>query len=369
MTILSICSARPNFAKLASVQHAIAAWNSAGKKPPIRHVIVHTGQHYDPLLSDIFFQQLDIPQPDLNLGVHGGTREEVIQRTMEACVPVFEKLKPDWVVVYGDVNGAVGGAQAAKKLGLKLAHVEAGLRSHDLSMPEELNRIEIDRVADLLLVSEQSGMEHLGADPKVKGTSELVGNTMIDTLVRMMPAIDDSASTEDIRVPATYAIATLHRPSNVDTREALQKNIDFLTKLTQHIPVVLPVHHRMDSSLEKFGLSLPPGVIQTPPLPYIIFLRLVRRSAFIVTDSGGIQEEATFLKKKCFTVRLNTERPSTLEKHGGSNTLIDLEQPEHREIIISYAKNPKSPNVKIPKFWDGKTGDRIVKELLKYWEK
>jgi UDP-N-acetylglucosamine 2-epimerase (non-hydrolysing) len=185
MRILSICSARPNFVKLAAVHHAIADRDG----DEVGHLIVHTGQHYDPLFSDIFFEQLEIPLPDENLDIHGGTREDVIAKTEAACLPVFQKHAPDWVLVYGDVNGALGAAQAAKKAGIKIAHVEAGLRSFDDSMPEEHNRIAIDAIADLLLVSEQSGMDNLKKE-KHKGKVELVGNTMIDTLIRMLPHIE-----------------------------------------------------------------------------------------------------------------------------------------------------------------------------------
>ncbi|HRH93099.1 MAG TPA: UDP-N-acetylglucosamine 2-epimerase (non-hydrolyzing) [Candidatus Peribacteria bacterium] len=356
MRILSICSARPNFVKLAAVHHAIADRDG----DEVGHLIVHTGQHYDPLFSDIFFDQLGIPLPDENLDIHGGTREDVIAKTEAACLPVFRKHAPDWIFVYGDVNGALGAAQAAKKAGIKLAHVEAGLRSFDDSMPEEHNRIAIDAIADLLLVSEQSGMDNLKKE-KRKGRAELIGNTMIDTLIRMLPHIDDAELPDGISSP--FCVVTLHRPSNVDTAGALKRNIDFLGEVARRTPVVLPLHHRTRASLERFELAdkLPAGITVIEPLGYIPFLRLCKDARFILTDSGGIQEEAVLLRKKCFTLRKNTERPSTVDS--GSNTLIDLERPEDVKKVLAYAEYPAPPTVKVPELWDGRAGERILASL------
>jgi UDP-N-acetylglucosamine 2-epimerase (non-hydrolysing) len=353
MRILSICSARPNFVKLAAVHHAIAN----RRADDVEHIIVHTGQHYDPLFSDIFFTQLAIPQPNVNLGIHGGTRDEVISRTMEACLPVFREHKPDWVLVYGDVNGAVGAAKAARQLGIRLAHVEAGLRSFDLDMPEEHNRIAIDDTADLLLVSEDSGMENLRKEQR-KGKALLVGNTMIDTLLRMIPALPAPSPT----LPARAAIVTLHRPSNVDTIEALRRNMQFLKELSDALPVVFPVHHRTAAALEKFGLSIPAQVTATEPMGYLEFLAACKMCEFIVTDSGGIQEEAVLLRKRCFTLRKNTERPVTIAS--GSNVLIDLEKPADRAQVLEFAGNPTRLSITVPKLWDGKAGERILASLL-----
>jgi UDP-N-acetylglucosamine 2-epimerase (non-hydrolysing) len=357
MRILSICSARPNFVKLAAVHHAIADRDG----DEVGHLIVHTGQHYDPLFSDIFFEQLEIPLPDENLDIHGGTREDVIAKTEAACLPVFQKHAPDWVLVYGDVNGALGAAQAAKKAGIKIAHVEAGLRSFDDSMPEEHNRIAIDAIADLLLVSEQSGMDNLKKE-KHKGKVELVGNTMIDTLIRMLPHIEHAELPEGISSP--FAVVTLHRPSNVDTAAALERNLTFLNEVASRTPVVLPLHHRTKASLERFGLTdkISPEITVIEPLGYIPFLRLCKDARFILTDSGGLQEEAVLLKKKCFTLRKNTERPSTVDS--GSNTLIDLEKPADVKKVLAYAEYPAPPTVTVPKLWDGRTGERILVSLL-----
>lgn len=355
MRLVSVVAARPNFVKLAGIHHAVE------RDPSIEHVIVHTGQHYDPLFSDVFFEELKVPIPAHNLGIHGGTREEVIAKTEEACVKLFPTLKADCIVVYGDVNGGVGAAQAAKKVGLKLAHVEAGLRSGDLSMPEEHNRIAIDRLADFLFCTEKSGEEHL-KEEKINGKVHLVGNTMIDTLIRMLPYIEQTSLPKDLF--KKFGVVTLHRPSNVDNKEALLSALQFLTEVSKYCRLVLPMHHRFLAALDKFGLrgTIPSTILLMSPLPYLEFLHLVQFSEFILTDSGGIQEEATYLKKKCFTLRRNTERPSTIAS--GSNTLIDESSPTDRALVLDFAKHPAPPTVTIPPLWDGKAGERIV-EVLK----
>lgn len=353
MIILSSCSARPNFVKLAAVHHALM------KQKNVKHVIVHTGQHYDPLLSDIFFTQLRIPQPDFNLGIKGGEdRLAVIQSTSDAMEPVLTEVKPDIVLVYGDVNGGVGAARAAKTLGMRIGHVEAGLRSFDMTMPEELNRIEIDAMADLLFVSEQSGMDHLKAE-KCQGKAALVGNTMIDTLVRMMPMIERESFSKDI--PKKFGIATIHRPSNVDDPAVLEQVMQFLQEVGTRCPIVLPVHPRLQHALKQ--RSFGNAILFVDPLPYVAFLHWMQHAAFILTDSGGIQEEAVLLGKRCFTLRRNTERPSTIES--GSNVLIDPAKPEDRKKVIEFATHPTEITVKIPEKWDGRAGERIA-ELLSH---
>ncbi len=356
MKLLSVASARPNFVKLAAIDHACRLPQFSD----VEHVIVHTGQHYDPLFSDVFFEQLDIRLPTVNLGIHGGTREEVIDRTTEALVPVLEAERPDVVLAYGDVNGVVAAARAAKKVGIRIAHIEAGLRSFDGTMPEELNRVEVDRMADILFCTEQSGMEHLDGEG-ISGECFLVGNTMIDTLVRMLPKLRDAVLPPGL--PSRFAIATLHRPSNVDDAETLRSVLSFVAEVSAKCPVLLPAHHRLKASLERFNLEeiLPPSVLLLEPQPYVSFLRLASDSAFIVTDSGGIQEEAVLLKKRCFTLRRNTERPVTIIC--GSNVLIDPAMPADRETVLAFAADPVQPNITTPDFWDGKTGERIVAVL------
>ncbi len=353
MKILSVASARPNFVKLAAIDHAVRAAND----PTLEHVIVHTGQHYDPLFSDVFFEQLDIRLPAHNLGVHGGTREEAIERTHAAMVPVLEAEKPDVVLVYGDVNGAVGAARAAKQLGIRLAHVEAGLRSFDNTMPEELNRVEVDGVADVLFCSEESGVRHL-VQEGAKGAVHFVGNTMIDTLIRMLPRVGDAPLPPGL--PESYAVATLHRPSNVDDADALKAVLGFIAEVSAKCPVVLPVHHRLKAALEKSNLEeiLPKTVLLVEPQPYVSFLRLMSDARFLLTDSGGIQEEAVLLRKRCFTLRRNTERPATIAV--GSNLLVDPALPRDRVAVLEFAEAPGDVGVDIPQLWDGRAGERIV---------
>lgn len=360
MIILSTCSARPNVVKLAAVHHALK------DKKDIRHIIVHTGQHYDPLLSDIFFTQLQIPQPDFNLGIKGGEdRLAMIQSTADAMESVLQEVKPDIVLVYGDVNGAVGAARAAKKLGIRIGHVEAGLRSFDPSMPEEHNRIEIDRLADLLFVSEQAGMDHLRAE-KCPGKAVLVGNTMIDTLVRIRPIIEPlKLMMQEQRKNwqgKRYAIATIHRPSNVDDPAVLREVMKFLEEISTRCPILLPVHPRLKNALKQLGYTdSSDKLLLHDPFPYMSFLNWMKHADFILTDSGGIQEEAAFLGKRCFTLRRNTERPSTIES--GSNVLIDPSRESDQKIVLDFASNPTTLNVTVPPLWDGKAGERIAEVL------
>ncbi len=355
MKLLSVASARPNFVKLAAVDHAVKEHGG------IEHVIVHTGQHYDPLLSDVFFKELDITQPAHNLGIHGGDRMEVIDRTKEALIPVLEKEKPDCVLVYGDVNGALGAAQAANQIGITLAHVEAGLRSGDMDMPEEHNRIAIDEMAHFLFCTEKSGIDHL-KEEGISGEPYLVGNTMIDTLIRMTPSIHKAELPKNL--PSTFGVVTLHRPSNVDDAGTLRGVIEFLNEVALHLPLVLPVHHRLAHNLDAFDLRrlVSSHITLLDAQPYLSFLRMVQNSACILTDSGGIQEEAVLFKKRCFTLRRNTERPSTIE--AGSNTLVDPEEPTDRAMVLEFAKNPQhKAEITTPEFWDGKAGMRIVEFL------
>lgn len=362
MRIMSIVAARPNFVKLAAIHHACKG------VPGIEHRIVHTGQHYDPLLSDVFFEQLEIPQPSFNLGVKGGSdRNAVIDATADAMMATLTEVQSDIVLVYGDVNGAVGAARAAKKCGIPIGHVEAGLRSGDLSMPEELNRIEIDRLADVLFCSEQSGVDHLQAEG-VKGEIQFVGNTMIDTLMRMMPIIDTLPFPEiGIDPEKPFAVLTLHRPSNVDDRDTLLNLVSFLGRVNKEIPIVFPMHPRFHGMITKSDPEdtiVPLLRISRPiePLGYLPFLKLMKSAAFILTDSGGIQEEAVMLGKRCFTLRRNTERPSTIES--ASNILIDPANPQDREAVLAYAKHPQPVAIKTPPLWDGRAGERILRILL-----
>ena len=363
MKIASIVAARPNFVKLASIHHALK------DRDGVEHIIIHTGQHSDPLFSDVFFEQLDIADPDHNLGIISkGNNEETVALTRDACVPVLQDEKPDVVLVYGDVSGALGGAQAASDCQIPVGHIEAGLRSFDKEMPEENNRIAIDRIAQLLFVTEESGMENLekeGREMKEgrEGSVHFVGNTMIDTLVRMMPMVESQELS--ISLPERFGVVTMHRPSNVDTEEDLRRNIDFLNTVSESCPLVFPIHKRTRASVDRFGLhdQFASNVRVVEPLGYLSFLKLVSDAAFVLTDSGGIQEETVFLKKKCFTLRLNTERPGTIE--AGSNELIDLSNPDDQKRVLDFASLSQNVEVTIPEKWDGKAGERIVEILSK----
>lgn len=382
MKIVSIVSARPNFVKLAAVHHAFQKHAPKDWK----HIIVHTGQHYDPLLSDVFFKELDIPQPDENLEVKSeGSNEDTVEHTKRAAIPVLKKLQPDLLIVYGDVSGALGGAQAAQECGIPIAHVEAGLRSRDLSMPEEHNRIGIDRIAGLLFVTEQSGEDNLEKEREegaVKGEIHFVGNTMIDTLMRMtvrrknfdvfmkqhlLPELDSLP-------PKSFGLVTLHRPSNVDSQDNLVHCIDFLNAVSRHCLLVFPVHLRTQAAIEKFQLQskFDRSVRREGPLGYLHFMKLMIRSKFVITDSGGIQEEAIFLGIKCFTLRKNTERPVTLEY---GNQLIDLDKKSDEKVVCDYATVPhvSTPRISslesVPPRWDGQAGERIMGVLKEFFAK
>lgn len=356
MKLLSVCSARPNFVKLAAIHHALKNHSN------VEHAIVHTGQHHDPLFSDVFFTELDIPLPTINLEISGGTNEEQQSRVETSCSEVFTKEHPDYVLIYGDVNGAAAAARAAKSAHIPIVHIEAGLRSFDASMPEEHNRIGIDQIASLLFVTEQSGVDNLTKEGITNGV-HLVGNTMIDTLIRMLPSIAREEHSMDI--PKKFAVATFHRPSNVDTQEACENLVTFLEFISGFITIVLPLHRRTKDRMEQFGLleRLISAVKITEPLPYLQFMKLVKESHFVLTDSGGIQEEAAYLQKRCFTARFNTERPATIAC--GSNVLVDISKQEDRDTISAFADSHDDIQSAIPPLWDGKAGERIINVLLK----
>jgi UDP-N-acetylglucosamine 2-epimerase (non-hydrolysing) len=364
MRICSIVSARPNFVKLAGVVHAFGCHAEESAEADVskhEHFIIHTGQHSDPLFSDIFFKELDIPDPDYNLGVKSaGNNEETIKATSEACIDAIKDANPDVVLVYGDVSGALGGALAAKEVGIPVVHIEAGLRSGDMDMPEERNRIEIDKLSKYLFVTEKSGLENLEKEG-IEGEAHFVGNTMIDTLIRMLPAIEKQNL--PLGIPEKFGVVTMHRPSNVDQKSDLERNLQFLNDVSERCLLVFPMHIRTRNSIEKYGLQdmLSDKVKVIDPLGYLAFLKLASESEFILTDSGGIQEEAVLLKKRCFTMRRNTERPVT--KQVRSNMLVYVDDDGDREQVFTYADNPDSPNIAIPEKWDGKAGERIIKIL------
>lgn len=359
MKVINIVGARPNFMKIAPLVRAFAKHHSIVQR------LVHTGQHYDPLLSDVFFRELGIPAPDVSLNVGSLPKDEQIAKISECFAPIVMAEKPDIVLVVGDVNSTIACAQTAKQFGVKVAHVEAGLRSFDLRMPEEHNRIATDIISDFLYVTEQSGMDNL-AKEGVSGQAVLVGNCMIDTLIHDLPRAKASKKREELGLSAKgYIVATFHRPSNVDTPEALLALTETVEALCSQAPLVLPLHLRTKHALEKFGLSQRffsiPKLIVTEPLGYIDFIGLVAASLAVVTDSGGIQEETTYLGVPCLTMRENTERPVTVMV--GTNVLLGSDRvrlmQELDKIKVGSFKSGE-----IPPLWDGLAAERIATHLL-----
>jgi UDP-N-acetylglucosamine 2-epimerase (non-hydrolysing) len=356
--VFNVCGARPNFMKIAPLVHAMR------RSAKLHSTIVHTGQHYSPGLSDVFFEELRIPRPEISLEVGSLPRTEQIALIEERFIPVVAQEAPSLIVVVGDVNSTVACARVGRRLGVPVAHVEAGLRSFDLDMPEEHNRIETDRLSDLLYVSEESGMANLRSE-RVPGKAMMVGNVMVDTLVANL----DRARRSDVRARlglenGKYAVATFHRPSNVDSRISASRVVDALRLLTEFCPVVFPVHPRTRESFDRFGLlgalAACPGVHLVEPLGYFDFIGLVEPCRVVVTDSGGIQEETTYLKVPCLTMRENSERPSTISI--GTNLLIgsDLERLSAELENISSGRFKRGS---MPPLWDGRTAERIVADI------
>jgi UDP-N-acetylglucosamine 2-epimerase (non-hydrolysing) len=350
MHILHIAGARPNFPKLAPVHRAVckAGW---------RQTIVHTGQHYDTALSEQFFHELEIPQPDENLEVGSATHAVQTARVMERLEPVLVRDEPDWVLVYGDVNSTVAAALVASKLGIRVAHVEAGLRSYDRSMPEEINRIVTDRLASLLLTPSRDANETLRREGEPEEEIAFVGNVMIDTLFHALPAARASGSRAALGVGDDAIVVTLHRPSNVDEPARLAAIAGALRDLAEEQPVIFPVHPRTRQRLEAARVNL--GRVQLlEPIGYLAMLDLVQGAFAVVTDSGGLQEETTALGVPCFTVRENTERPVTITE--GTNVLVP--DPHALPSRVRAARGAR-PTGRIPEGWDGAAAVRIVEAL------
>jgi UDP-N-acetylglucosamine 2-epimerase (non-hydrolysing) len=349
MQILHVVGARPNFMKVAPVRAALVGRNG------VRQLLVHTGQHYDAFMSDIFFQQLEIPEPDYNLEVGSGSHAQQTAETMLRLEPVLLKTRPDMVLVYGDVNSTIAAALVCSKLLIPIGHVEAGLRSYDRTMPEEINRILTDRVADLLLTPSIDGNENLIREGISPEKIHLVGNVMIDTLVRLLPY-----TKSDTPGRKAYVLVTLHRPSNVDDPAELAKILSALNDIADEIDITFPVHPRTRQMMQRMEMPISPNLRLIDPVGYVEFLGLQRNAAFVITDSGGIQEETTYLRVPCLTVRENTERPVTVTI--GSNILVgrdmDRLKLEAGKILSGNAKVGS-----VPQLWDGKAGQRIADVL------
>jgi UDP-N-acetylglucosamine 2-epimerase (non-hydrolysing) len=353
--ITAVVGARPNFMKIAPILE------EAGRRPKLQVRLVHTGQHHSAEMSDSFFHELGIRNPDINLGVSGGSHTAQTASLMQRLEPEFMEHRPDLLLVVGDVNSTMAAALVAAKAGIPIAHVEAGLRSFDRRMPEEINRLVTDVLSDYLFASEPSGVKNLEAEGIPRERVFLVGNVMIDTLLRFRGQAARETVLERLGIESRgYAVATLHRPSNVDDDAQLKALLATLEEVAQRLPVVFPVHPRTRNRLEALGLAAG-KIILTPPLGYLEFLRLVDQARMVLTDSGGIQEETTILGVPCLTLRENTERPVTIEK--GTNRLVGADAAAIRKAALETLARPFPAAVEGPELWDGKASGRILDVL------
>ena len=362
MRLTCIAAARPNFMKVAPILHA------AKKYPGIQCSLVHTGQHYDERMSDLFFRELELPRPDVHLGVGSGSHAAQTARVMLAFDEVLDQQPADMVLVVGDVNSTLACALVAAKRGIPVAHVEAGLRSGDRSMPEEINRILTDQISDLLFVTERSAIDNLKGEGCSSERIHFVGNVMIDTLLQHRERAKQSDILRRLELaPKSYAVCTFHRPSNVDTEEAAVKTTIALEELLHRLPVVLPIHPRTRARLMEYGLlerlQRWTNLHLIEPLGYLDFLALMDGARLLFTDSGGIQEETTVLGVPCLTFRDNTERPITVTE--GTNRLIGTD-PHRVGAAVDAVLESAKPTGRIPELWDGLAGERIL-SILSDW--
>jgi UDP-N-acetylglucosamine 2-epimerase (non-hydrolysing) len=367
MRIVNIVGARPNFVKIAPLMREMA------RHPSIQPILVHTGQHYDSLMSDQLFADLEIGTPDYHLGVGSGSHALQTAEVMRRLEPILAEVLPDLVLVVGDVNSTLAAALTAAKLGIAVAHVEAGLRSFDRTMPEEINRLLTDAISDFLFVTEESGRENLLREGIRADTIHFVGNVMIDALQASRHRWEASSVFRRLGVNAErpYGVLTLHRPSNVDDVETLKKFLEVLHELAQQVPIVFPVHPRVKQRLLEQGYMVSaevnPGVVLNEgkiacidPIGYLDFIALMSRARLVLTDSGGIQEETTILGVPCLTLRENTERPVTV--HHGTNRVIGADPGRILEEALRTLDHPPRRNG-TPPLWDGRAAERIVKVL------
>lgn len=358
--LLHVVGARPNFMKLAPVLLAGQA------VPGLRQHVVHTGQHYDREMSDRFFEELGIPRPDQNLDVGSATHAQQTAAIMARIEPVLLKVRPDWVVVYGDVNSTMAAALVAVKLGIRVAHVEAGLRSRDRTMPEEINRLVTDQLADLLLTPSRDADANLRAEGIPQERIAFVGNVMVDTLLRLREQARALAVPERLGLNGSrYVFVTLHRPSNVDDPATLRELLTALESIAGRMPVVFAVHPRTRHRISEFGLEgVAKSVRLLNPLGYLETVGLMERSALVLTDSGGLQEETTVLGVPCLTARPNTERPVTVTE--GTNRLVASTTAAVLSAVNELLADQERGvfQARQPEFWDGRAGERIIEALL-----
>ncbi len=359
MKIISVVGARPNFMKIAPLMEAMGAHES------IEPMLVHTGQHYDDRMSDLFFKQLGIPEPDMNLEIGSGSHAVQTAGIMTAFEPICLEQKPDAVLVVGDVNSTIACGLVAVKLGIKLVHVEAGLRSGDRAMPEEINRVLTDSISDMLFCTEPAGVKNLIAEGVSPDRVFLVGNVMIDTLLKNKAKADESTILDEIGIEAgAYAAMTMHRPSNVDDPVVFARLLDAIEEIQKDLPIIFPIHPRTRNNIAKMGftdrIDAMGNLRLIEPAGYLDFLKLTSNAKLVLTDSGGIQEETTILKVPCITMRENTERPITVEV--GSNQLVGTDPAKildaYRKVMEGSWRTPQ-----VPELWDGKAAERIVEIL------
>lgn len=386
-TIDLIAGARPNFMKIAPIVRALQRRReTCDHSPELGWRLVHTGQHWDRSMNDVFFEELGIPAPDERLGMGGGSHAEQTARVMTAYEQLCDRARPDCTVVVGDVNSTLACALVAAKLTIPLVHVEAGLRSGDRSMPEEINRLAVDAISNLFFVTEPSAVEHLLREGQPAPTIHEVGNVMVDNLFfqndilesggfrerdspEMKSVCDFKRARAHVRegLGQAYAVLTLHRPSNVDDPETLYQLMQTFRIISRELPIAFPVHPRTRAAMDSLGIRLGSNIHLFPPLPYMPFLELWKHAAVVMTDSGGLQEETTALGIPCITVRQNTERPMTVSH--GTNVLVGT----HSEAIFQAVRsvrsvigNPVNTLIRCPPLWDGQAANRIVSELARF---
>jgi len=360
ISVVCVVGARPNFMKIAPIMRSFNRPDSG-----VSTCLVHTGQHYDQAMKQSFFDQLDIPEPDIDLGVGGGTHAVQTADIMTRFEPVLIERKPDFVLVVGDVNSTIACALVASKMGIKVVHVEAGLRSYDRSMPEEVNRVLTDQLSDLLFTTEESAAENLKKEAIDISRVYFVGNVMIDTLRHNLDRAIPAANTLAGRLDGEhYGVVTFHRPSNVDSFDALKNIVETLVKISAELPLVFPVHPRTESSLKKSGLwhtLLDANILLLEPLGYLELLGLMKSAKVVLTDSGGLQEETTALGIPCITIRESTERPITITE--GTNVLVGTCS---KRILSAFAEvmDHGGKVGSVPKYWDGNSADRILETII-----
>lgn len=360
MKIIGIVGARPNLVKIAPL------FREMQKHPEIHPLLVHTGQHYDEKLSEVFFRQMGIPEPCVNLGVGSGSQAWQTAEVLKRIEPVLIEHSPDLVLVVGDVNSTIAVSLAASKLGIRIAHVEAGLRSFDRTMPEEINRVLTDAIADDLFVTEQGAVENLLREGRSRESIYFVGNVMIDALRQFLPlalgsTLGDELGLREGGSMRPFAVLTLHRPSNVDSEEGLQDLLKTIDAVAECLPVIFPVHPRTQKKLEGLGDRIHAGIRMIPPASYLDFLFLLSQAKMVLTDSGGIQEETTALGVPCLTLRENTERPITVIE--GTNEIVGLDPIRILDAVNTVLAG-KWKMGRIPPLWDGHAAERIISVLL-----